>query len=152
MQVCVYIKKYPENFAFLILRILELSAREVCKFLKNQANFQNILLFLNVCKESFHITHVCISQKVKYVLMCNLQHIMKTKIVADFQICLNVPLKISQNSQQNTCARVYFLIKLQPSGLPTFIKKVTLAQVFLCELCEIFQNIFLYRMPLGDCF
>ena len=27
-------KQYPENFAFLMLRILELSAREVCKFLK----------------------------------------------------------------------------------------------------------------------
>ena len=31
----VFIKKqYLENFAFLILRILELFAREVCKFLK----------------------------------------------------------------------------------------------------------------------
>ena len=27
-------KQYPENFALLILRILELFAREVCKFLK----------------------------------------------------------------------------------------------------------------------
>ena len=27
-------KQYPENFAFLILRILKLFAREVCKFLK----------------------------------------------------------------------------------------------------------------------
>ena len=26
-------KQYPEHFAFLILRILELFAREVCKFL-----------------------------------------------------------------------------------------------------------------------
>ena len=28
------LKPYPENFAFLILRILELFIREVCKFLK----------------------------------------------------------------------------------------------------------------------
>ena len=28
-----------ENFAVLILRILELFTREVCKFLKKQANF-----------------------------------------------------------------------------------------------------------------
>ena len=28
------LKQNPENFAFLILRILELFAREVCKFLK----------------------------------------------------------------------------------------------------------------------
>ena len=27
-------KRYSENFAFLILRVLELFAREVCKFLK----------------------------------------------------------------------------------------------------------------------
>ena len=32
-------KEKPENFAFLILRILELFAREVCKFLKKYANF-----------------------------------------------------------------------------------------------------------------
>ena len=36
----VFIKKqHPENFAFLILKILELFACEVCKFLKKQANF-----------------------------------------------------------------------------------------------------------------
>ena len=27
-------KQYPENFAFLLLRILELFTREVCKFIK----------------------------------------------------------------------------------------------------------------------
>ena len=32
-------KQYPENFAFLIVRILELFAREVGKFLKKKANF-----------------------------------------------------------------------------------------------------------------
>ena len=43
-------------------------------------------------------------------------------------------LEISQNSQENTCARVSFLIK--------FIKKETLAQVFSCEFCEISKNTF----------
>ena len=38
------------------------------------------------------------------------------------------------NSQENTCARVSFLIKLQA----TFIKKDTLAQVFSGEFCKIF--------------
>ena len=33
MFVFIY-KQDPENFVFVILRILELSAREVCKFLK----------------------------------------------------------------------------------------------------------------------
>ena len=32
--VCVHMKTYPENFAFSILRILELFASEVCKILK----------------------------------------------------------------------------------------------------------------------
>ena len=40
-------------------------------------------------------------------------------------------LEISQNSQENTCARVSFLIKNE-----------TLAQVFSCEFSEISKNTF----------
>ena len=47
----------------------------------------------------------------------------------------NVFLQISQNSQEITCTRVYFLIK-------------SLAQVFSCEFCGISQNTFSYRTPL----
>ena len=54
--------------AFLILGVPELLAHEVCKFLKKWAIFYHILLFLNVCKQTFHISHVCRSQKVKGVL------------------------------------------------------------------------------------
>ena len=46
-------------------------------------------------------------------------------------------LQISQNSQENTCARVSFLIKLQ---------------VFSCEFCEISKNTFFYRTPLPAAF
>ena len=49
-------------------------------------------------------------------------------------------LEISQNSQENTCARVSFLIKLQEAC--NFIKKEALAQVFSCEFCEISENTF----------
>ena len=53
-------------------------------------------------------------------------------------------LKISRNSQENTCARVSFLIKLHTFGLRLkackFIKKETLAQAFSCEFCENFKN------------
>ena len=38
MFVFIY-KQYPGNFAFLIIRIIELFAREVCKFLKKWVNF-----------------------------------------------------------------------------------------------------------------
>ena len=49
-------------------------------------------------------------------------------------------LEISQNSQENTCARVSFSIKLRKAC--NFIKKETLAQVFFCEFCEISRNNF----------
>ena len=43
-------------------------------------------------------------------------------------------LKISQNSQENSCARASFLIKLQACN---FVKKEILPQVFSCKFCEI---------------
>ena len=48
-------------------------------------------------------------------------------------------LKILQNSQENTCARVSFLIKLHTPGLQLYWKE-TLVQVFCCEFCEISRN------------
>ena len=53
-------------------------------------------------------------------------------------------LEILQNSLENTCARVSFLIKLQTSGL----KKETLAQVFSCDFSKISKNTFYYRTVL----
>ena len=50
-------------------------------------------------------------------------------------------LEILQNSQENTCTRVSFLIKLQAN----FIKKETLGYVFTCEFCQISKNTFSYR-------
>ena len=47
-------------------------------------------------------------------------------------------LKISQTSQQNTCPRASFLIKLQTW-------KETLAQVFSREFKKTFKNYFFYR-------
>ena len=51
-------------------------------------------------------------------------------------------LETPQNSQENTCARVSFLIKLQVFQVPTLV------QVFSCEFCEISENIFFHRTPL----
>ena len=50
-------------------------------------------------------------------------------------------LEISQNSRENTCARV---------STCNFIKKETLARVFSFEFCEISKSTFI--SPLGDCF
>ena len=49
-------------------------------------------------------------------------------------------LEISQNSQENTRARVLFLNKV--AGACNFVKKETLVQVFPCEFCEISKNTF----------
>ena len=46
--------------------------------------------------------------------------------------------EISQNSQENTCARASFSIKLPASGFikkSNFIKKESLAQAFSSEFC-----------------
>ena len=48
-------------------------------------------------------------------------------------------LEISQNSQENTCAR---------ASTCNFVKIVTLAQVFSCEFCNISKNTFFYRTVL----
>ena len=50
-------------------------------------------------------------------------------------------LKISQNSQENTCARVFF--NKVAGDACNFIEKETLAQLFSCEFCEISKNTFL---------
>ena len=48
--------------------------------------------------------------------------------------CKKMFLEISHNSQENTCSRVSFLLKLQ---VLAFIKKETLAHVLSCEFCKI---------------
>ena len=67
---------------------------------------------------------------------------LKRKAVAQRCSIKKVLLEISQNSQENTCARVSFLIKLHKGLACNFIKKETLAQVFSCEFCQISKNTF----------
>ena len=43
--------------------------------------------------------------------------------------------------QENTCARVSLLIKLQAKSY-NVIKKGTMAQVLSCEICDIFKKTF----------
>ena len=69
------------------------------------------------------------------------------EVVAQRCFVDKVFLEVSQNSQENTCARVSFLRKVC-----NFIKKETLTQVFSCEFCEISKNIFSYRTPLVAAF
>ena len=72
-----------------------------------------------------------------------------TETVARKFLVKNVFSEISQNSQENTCARDSFFDKV--AGLRSkafnFIKKETLAQVFSREFCQISKNTFFYRIP-----
>ena len=52
-------------------------------------------MFLNVCKQTFHISFVHISRKLKgafNVKFSTYYFHVKTKMLADFQICISVPL------------------------------------------------------------
>ena len=57
-------------------------------------------------------------------------------------------LQIWQNSQENTCARISFLIKLQTA---CFIKNEALVHVYSCEFCEFLRTTFLQN-TCGGCF
>ena len=81
----------------------------------------------------------------------NLANLGSAEAVARRCFVKKVFLKISQNSQENTCARVSFLIKSQAEAC-NFIKKETMAQVFSYEFCEISKNTFSHRKLPDDCF
>ena len=59
-------------------------------------------------------------------------------------------LEISQNSQENTCARVSFSIKFQAAPA-TLLKKRVWYRCFPVNFAKFLINFF-YRTPLGDCF
>ena len=56
----------------------------------------NILLFLNVCKQNFHISRASISKsKRRFNVKSSAYYFhMKTKMLSDFQICISVPLRL----------------------------------------------------------
>ena len=90
----------------------------------------------------------------------NTQETLKSEAATTGVLCKTVFFEISQNSQENTCARVSFLIKLQASMFKVnnkdarttpnacnFTKKETLTQMFSCEFVKflrtpILQNTF----------
>ena len=70
------------------------------------------------------------------VSICSMKH---QKQPAEVFYETKVFLKILENSQESTCARVSFLIKLQEWAC-SFIKKETLVQMFSCKFCEILRT------------
>ena len=78
------------------------------------------------------------NSKDMFLLQITTTCIRMSEAVARRSTVKKVFLKMSQNSQENTCARVSCLIKLQTSG--NFIKKEALGQVFSYKFYEIFMN------------
>ena len=68
----------------------------------------------------------------------------RIEVVAQSCSVKKVFLEISQNSQENACARISFFKKLQSEAC-NFIKKETLTQSFSSKFCEISKNTFFYR-------
>ena len=60
-------------------------------------------------------------------------------------------LEISQNSQESTCARASFLMKMQASGLQLYSKRDSDTGVFLWILWNFLEHLF-HRTPLGNSF
>ena len=112
-------------------------------------------MFLYVCKQTFHRSGIIMCYNVYkrcYVKPLAYYFNVKTKITADFNICISVPLiQFYFNEAMNilifrSSHRRCFVRKGVLKGLRTeacnFIKKETLAQVFSCEFCEISTNTF----------
>ena len=110
---------------------------EHCETLKNT-------ILKNICERLLLIlwTRIEITQAKKFKINGNICRSSRPEV-----FCKKVFLKISQNSQENTCTRVSFLIKLQAPAC-SFIKKEALAQEFSCGFCEISKNTFFHRAHL----
>ena len=95
-NVSVFIwKQYPENFAFLILRILELFAVKFVNFSKSRLIFTLFYCFSMFVNKLFTYPRKrCFSVKssTSYFQV-------KTKILADFEICISAPLRTRKNSK-----------------------------------------------------
>ena len=78
----------------------------------------------------------------------SLRHCYRQNTEAVVQSCFvkKVFLEFRHNSQENTCARVFFN-KVAGLRLAPLLKK-RLARVFSCKFCEISKNIFFYRTHL----
>ena len=88
--------------------------------------------------------HLKVTAVVQLIL--HQKHLYRTEAVFWGCSVEKVFLEISQNLQENTCARVFLLIKLQALDW-NFIKKETLKQVFSCEFRKVSKNTFFYGTP-----
>ena len=90
--------RYPENFAFLIQRILQLFVREFVNFLKSRLIFNIFYCFWMFVNKLFTFSRVHISENKTCLNVKSSAYYlhMKTKILPDFWICISVPNITSQ--------------------------------------------------------
>ena len=122
-------KHYPENFAFLILRILESFTHEVCKQIVSECFLTNFS----------HISNAHISRRKRCfnVKSSTYYFHVKTKILADFQFCISVSLTYFFTN-------VSILYCLKTPEIPRFPGVSTIAwkvSVFGVALVRIFRHL-----------
>ena len=103
-------------------------------FLKARVGFIALITLLTISDSSWPTSWSSLIWWIKLVLWFSLEAVTQRCSIK------KVFLEISQNSQENTCAKASFL--------KNFIKQETLEHVFSCEFCEISKNTFLHRTPL----
>ena len=91
------------------------------------------------------------TEKYQMIKQVFLQTMFRTEAVAQRCSVKKVLLKISQNSQENTCARASFLIKLQASGLQIYLKRDSGTGTFPCVLRNFQEHLFLENVSGGCC-
>ena len=97
--MCGFIRKqYLESFAFLILRILELLTLKVCFFLKSRLLFNIFYCFCMFINKHSYISGPYISKSKRFynAKLLSYYFYMKTKMLAEFRICISVPLNNSK--------------------------------------------------------
>ena len=118
LYICVHIKTTSWNFAFYILRFLKLFPVKFANFLKIRRFFNIFYCFSVFINNISHIWRVHISKNKKYFNVKSSTYYFrkKTKILADFQICISVPLTSrelgfsSNGSVTWLHSMIYFLI------------------------------------------
>ena len=89
----------------------------------------------------FIINEDSLIQAISHIVNLIVTQKLSKRAISRGVLLKNKFLKVLQNSEESTCARVSFLLKLQTEAC-NFINKVTLAQVYSCEFGEIFKNTF----------
>ena len=114
-------------------------------FCRTRANGYFWIQLLRFCVLNFALFYYDLTHKAKFIdhFKILLDHLEAAVQRCSIKKCA---LKNFTKFTGNTYARVSLLIKLQGQGC-SFIQKEFLAQVFLCEFCEIFKNALFYRTP-----